>query len=246
MSLSDKTALVTGGARGIGAATVAALAREGAGVVIADIEQADGVVDGILANGGRAWWYQVDIADHREVEDMVRTAEGTAGPIDILVNNAGIISRGTVLDMSFEEWNRILAVNVTGTFNCCKAVIPSMVERHNGCIVNITSVAGKIGDITAAPAYGTSKGAVNALTKSLARQLADYGIRVNAVAPHAIETDMSAQWSEEKRRAIIAEIPLHRLGLPEDVAQAVVYLVSDAAGFITGEILDVNGGYLMD
>lgn len=246
MSLSDKTALVTGGARGIGAATVAALAREGAGVVIADIEQADGVVDGILANGGRAWWYQVDIADHREVEDMVRTAEGIAGPIDILVNNAGIISRGTVLDMSFEEWNRILAVNVTGTFNCCKAVIPSMVERHNGCIVNITSVAGKIGDITAAPAYGTSKGAVNALTKSLARQLADYGIRVNAVAPHAIETDMSAQWSEEKRRAIIAEIPLHRLGLPEDVAQAVVYLVSDAAGFITGEILDVNGGYLMD
>ena len=246
MSLSDKTALVTGGARGIGAATVAALAREGAGVVIADIEQADGVVDGILANGGRAWWYQVDIADHREVEDMVRTAEGIAGPIDILVNNAGIISRGTVLDMSFEEWNRILAVNVTGTFNCCKAVIPSMVERHNGCIVNITSVAGKIGDITAAPAYGTSKGAVNALTKSLARQLADYGIRVNAVAPHAIETDMSAQWSEEKRRAIIAEIPLHRLGLPKDVAQAVVYLVSDAAGFITGEILDVNGGYLMD
>ncbi len=246
MSLSDKTALVTGGARGIGAATAAALAREGAGVVIVDIEQADGVVDGILANGGRAWWYQVDVSDHRAVEDMVRTAEGTAGPIGILVNNAGIISRGTVLDMSFEEWNRIIAVNVTGTFNCCKAVIPSMVKRLDGCIVNITSVAGKIGDITAAPAYGTSKGAVNALTKSLARQLADYGIRVNAVAPHAIETDMSAQWSEEKRRAIIAEIPLHRLGLPEDVAQAVVYLVSDAAGFITGEILDVNGGYLMD
>lgn len=246
MSLSDKTALVTGGARGIGAATVAAIAREGAGVVIADIEQADGVVDSIRAKGGRAWWYQVDISDHRKVEDMVRTAEGTAGPIDILVNNAGIISRGTILDISLEEWNRILAVNVTGTFNCCKAVIPSMVERHKGCIVNITSVAGKIGDITAAPAYGTSKGAVNALTKSLARQLAGYGIRVNAVAPHAIETDMSAQWSEEKRRAIIAEIPLHRLGLPEDVAQAVVYLASDAAGFITGEILDVNGGYLMD
>ncbi len=246
MSLSGKTALVTGGARGIGAATAAALAREGAGVVIVDIEQADGVVDGILANGGKAWWYQVDVSDHRAVEDMVRTAEGTAGPIGILVNNAGIISRGTVLDISFEEWNRILAVNVTGSFNCCKAVIPSMVERHDGRIVNITSVAGKIGDITAAPAYGTSKGAVNALTKSLARQLADYGIRVNAVAPHAIETDMSAQWSEEKRRAIIAEIPLHRLGLPADVAQAVVYLVSDAAGFITGEILDVNGGYLMD
>lgn len=246
MSLSGKTVLVTGGARGIGAATAMAVAREGAGVVIADLEQADSVVDGIRAKGGRAWWYQVDISDHCEIENMVSTAEGTAGPIDILVNNAGIISRGTILDITFEEWNRVLEVNVTGTFNCCKAVIPSMVERHNGCIVNITSVAGKTGDITAAPAYGTSKGAVNALTKSLARQLAGYGIRVNAVAPHAIETDMSAQWSEEKRQAIIAEIPLHRLGLPEDVAQAVVYLASDAAGFITGEILDVNGGFLMD
>lgn len=246
MSLSGKTALVTGGARGIGAATAVALAGEGAGVVIADIEQAGGRVDGIRADGGRAWSYQVDISDHCEVEEMVRMAEKTAGPIGILVNNAGIIGRGTVLDMSSEEWNRILAVNVTGTFNCCKAVIPSMVERRDGCIVNITSVAGKIGDTTAAPAYGASKGAVNALTKSLARQLADYGIRVNAVAPHAIDTDMSAQWSEEKRRAIITEIPLHRLGSPEDVAQAVVYLVSNVAGFITGEILDVNGGYLMD
>lgn len=246
MNLAGNTALITGASRGIGAATALALARAGADIIIVDVKSADRIVEQIAAVKRRAWSYQVNIADHRQVEQAVHAAQRVAGPIGILVNNAGIIKRGTLLDMSHDDWQEVLAVNINGTFNCCKAVVPSMIEHGDGRIVNITSVAGKVGDITAAPAYGTSKGAINAFTKSLARQLAEYGIRVNAVAPHAIETDMSAEWSEQKRRAVINEIPLRRLGSVDDVAQAVVYLASDAAGFITGEILDVNGGYLMD
>jgi 3-oxoacyl-[acyl-carrier protein] reductase len=137
-------------------------------------------------------------------------------------------------------------VNVNGNFYLCKAAIPHMIRQKGGSVLNITSIAGKMGDITAAPVYGTSKGAINTLTKSLARQLAEYGIRVNAVAPHAIETDMSAEWSPEKRKAVIESIPLKRMGQPHDVAQAALFLVSDSASFITGETINVNGGYLMD
>ena len=121
-----------------------------------------------------------------------------------------------------------------------------MIKQGGGRIVNVSSIAGKMGDLTASPAYGTSKGAINTLTKSLARQLAGYGITVNAVAPHAIETDMSAEWSEEKRREVVGAIPLKRLGRPEEVAEAVLFLASPKTSFITGEITDVNGGYLMD
>ncbi len=128
----------------------------------------------------------------------------------------------------------------------CKAFLPDMVAKRCGKIVNVTSIAGKIGDITASPAYGTSKGAVNTFTRSLARQLAEYGITVNAVAPHAIETDMSAEWSDEKRRNVVASIPLKRMGTSGEVAAAVLFLASDEASFITGETLNVNGGYLMD
>jgi len=139
-----------------------------------------------------------------------------------------------------------MEVNLKGTFNCCKAVAGIMKQQGYRKIVNISSIAGKTGDITSAPGYGSSKAGIDALTKTLARQLAPYGINVNAVSPHAIETEMSAQWSEERRREIIASIPLGRLGKPEDVAEAVLFLASDHASFITGEILDVNGGALMD
>ncbi|UCE34248.1 MAG: SDR family oxidoreductase, partial [Deltaproteobacteria bacterium] len=140
----------------------------------------------------------------------------------------------------------VIRVNLKGTFNCCKAVVAVMKRQKSGKIINVSSIAGKMGDITSAPGYGPSKAAVDALTKTLARQLAQYKINVNAVAPHAIETEMSAQWSEEKRKSIIEAIPLKRLGKPEDVAEAVIFLASDRANFITGEILDVNGGLLMD
>jgi 3-oxoacyl-[acyl-carrier protein] reductase len=140
----------------------------------------------------------------------------------------------------------VLSVNLGGTFNCAQEVVPLMMKQGEGKIINVSSIAGKVGDLASAPSYGASKGAINVFTMSLARELAAYNISVNAVAPHAIETDMSREWSEEKRRQIVESIPLKRLGKPQDVAEAVAFLASDAANFITREILDVSGGYLMD
>ena len=244
--LAGRTSLITGAARGIGKAIATRFAGEGASLILADLRDSAELLDSLRRDGARALSFQVDITDAAAVSAMVDQVTASFGPIDILVNNAGIITRGTIMDLTYEAWKRVLDVNVNGTFNCCKAVIPSMVKAGFGRILNISSIAGKMGDITAAPAYGASKGAINALTKSLARQLAQFGITVNAVAPHAIETEMSAEWSAEKRSEIIRGIPLKRLGKPREVADAALFLVSDAAGFITGEIMDVNGGTLMD
>lgn len=246
MSLQETTAVVTGASRGIGAAIARTLAGHGLSVAVADLTRGDDVVESIRETGGTARSYEVDISDPIAVQKILSAVEAEMGPVEVLVNNAGIIARGSMMDITHQQWQHVLTVNVTGTFNCCKAVLPTMIKLKKGSIINISSVAGKMGDVTAAPAYGTSKGALNALTMSLAREFAAYGIRVNAVAPHAIETDMSRQWSDDKRRSIIAGIPLGRLGTPDDVAEAVLYLASDRAAFITGEILDVNGGFLMD
>ncbi len=248
MKLENKVALVTGAARGIGRAIALALAREGADVIVTDVDQvrAEEVVKEINSVGRRANLIKADIAKREEVKELIREALAQFGRIDILVNNAGIIKRGSLEDHSEEDWDRVIAVNLKGTFNCSQEVAPLMKQQGWGRIINISSIAGKVGDLASAPSYGSSKGAVNALTKSLARELAPHGINVNAVAPHAIETEMSAEWPEEKRREIISQIPLGRLGRPEEVAEAVVFLASEGAGFIIGEILDVNGGYLMD
>ena len=246
MILKGKTALVTGAARGIGKAVALRLALEGAAVVLIDLRDTSPAAEEIEKKGGRAVPLEIDITDSAAVTKAVAETASRLGGIDILVNNAGIIARGTVLDLDIDLWKRVMEVNVNGTFNCCRAVLPYMIKQGGGKILNITSIAGKMGDITAAPVYGTSKGAVNTLTKSLARQLAGYHINVNAVAPHAIETDMRAEWSPEKRHQVIDGIPLKRLGKPEEVAEAALFLVSEAASFITGEILNVNDGALMD
>jgi 3-oxoacyl-[acyl-carrier protein] reductase len=246
MLLRNRTALVTGAAKGIGKAIAIRYAEEGAAVILADLLETAEPLETITRSGGRALSVRVDITDAAAVEAMVAKAVSTFGTMDILVNNAGIITRGTILELTLETWKKVLDVNVNGAFNCVKAVIPHMVKNRYGRILTISSVAGKTGDITAAPAYGTSKGALNSFTKSLARQLAEFGITANAIAPHAIETDMSAEWSEDKRRAVIGGIPLKRLGKAQEVAEAALFLVSDGAGFITGEILDQNGGFFMD
>lgn len=248
MKLKDRGAIITGAARGIGKAIALILVREGARVALVDIEKErlETLKQEVEKKGGQAIPLSCDITKSSEVMAMVNQVYNVFGRIDILVNNAGIIRRGTIETVTEEDWDRVMEVNLKGTFLCSKAVVEVMKKQGYGKIVNVSSIAGKMGDITSAPGYGPSKAGVDALTKTLARQLASYGINVNGVSPHAIETEMSAQWSAERRKEIIASIPLGRLGKPEDVAEAVLFLASDEASFITGEILDVNGGALMD
>ncbi|MBC7189353.1 SDR family oxidoreductase, partial [Candidatus Aerophobetes bacterium] len=195
MRFKNKVVIVTGGARGIGKATAMSFAREGATVSVVDIdlEEAKKVALQITSAGGEALALKADVSNEKEVEKMIDTIYSKFGKIDILVNNAGIIRRGSTSEHTHQEWDRVIAVNLRGTFNCAKAVIPIMKKQRYGKIINVSSVAGKIGDIASAPSYGSSKGAINTLTKSLARELAEYGIYVNAVAPHAIQTEMSSE-----------------------------------------------------
>jgi 3-oxoacyl-[acyl-carrier protein] reductase len=248
MKLKDRVAIVTGAARGIGKAIALTLLREGGKLAIidSDRERLEILKKEFEKENKEVIVIPCDITKSSDVKEMAVQVHKKFGRIDILVNNAGIIRRGTIETVTEEDWDRVIEVNLKGTFNCCKAVVEIMKNQNYGKIVNVSSIAGKLGDITSAPGYGPSKAGIDALTKTLARQLAPYGINVNAVSPHAIETEMSAQWSEERRKEIIASIPLGRLGKPEDVAEAVLFLVSDEASFITGEILDVNGGALMD
>jgi len=249
MKLKDRVAIVTGGARGIGKAIVQTFVREGAKVALVDIEEIkklEALKRETEKMGGEVITISCDITKSSDVNEMVGKVQKAFGRVDILVNNAGIIRRGTIETVTEEDWDRVIEVNLKGTFNCSKAVVEIMKQQRYGKIVNVSSIAGKMGDITSAPGYGSSKAGMDALAKTLARQLAPHGINVNGVSPHAIETEMSAQWSEERREEIMASIPLGRLGKPEDVAEAVLFLASDDASFITGEILDVNGGALMD
>ena len=249
MTFKGQIALVTGAQRGIGKAIAEAFAREEAHVILndsCDEEELVKTADKLSTYEGQCVAMRADVSQSDEVKVMLDRVEERFQRLDILVNNAGIIRRGSIETVSEEEWDQVINVNLKGTFNCCKAAADLMIKQRAGKIINVSSIAGKTGDITSAPGYGPSKAAIDGLTKTLARQLAGYGIHVNGVAPHAIETDMSAEWSEEKRRAIIEAIPLKRLGRPQDVADAVLFLASNKADFITGEILDVNGGFLMD
>ncbi|MDR7522587.1 MAG: SDR family NAD(P)-dependent oxidoreductase [Armatimonadota bacterium] len=248
MDLAGRRALVTGAGRGIGRAIARRLAASGASVVVNDphADDAEAVVEAIRHAGGRAAAWAADVSDYDAVVRMVAAAQQTFGGLEILVNNAGIIRRGTLETMSLDDWHRVIAVNLTGTFYCCRAAVPLLKAAGGGRIINIASIAGKAGDLTSAPGYGPSKAGIIALTKSLARALAPWGVTVNAVAPHAVETEMSAQWSLETRAAVLAGIPLGRLCTEDEVAAAVLFLASPLAGFITGETLDINGGAWMD
>jgi 3-oxoacyl-[acyl-carrier protein] reductase len=243
----DDIAVVTGAARGIGKAVAERLAAQGDVVVVVDLDgsAAEKTAGEIRAAGRRARAAAVDVSSYKDVEALMAGIAREHGGIDVLVNNAGIIRRGTLQTVTEQDWDAVMAVNLKGTFNCCKHAVPWMLGRDRGRIVNVASISGRAGDITSAPGYGPSKAGMINLTKTLAAELAPHGITVNAVAPHAIATEMSGQWSEEKRQRIIQSIPLGRLGLPEEVAAAVAFLASAEAGFITGATLDINGGALM-
>lgn len=245
---AQRVAIVTGAGRGIGKAIARRLADGGCIVILADldVDSARRAAAEIGSGGAAAAPAPLDVSSYVDVERFVGDVHRQYGRIDILVNNAGIIRRGTLQSVTEQEWDDVIAVNLKGTFNCCKHAAPFMIEQRWGRIVNVASIAAKTGDITSAPGYGPSKAGVVNLTKTLARELAPYGITVNAVAPHAIETEMSAQWTNEMRQRVIQGIPLGRLGRPEEVAAAVAFFVSEEAGFITGATLDVNGGALMD
>ena len=246
--MEGKVAIVTGGASGIGKAIADRLADRGYTVVVCDINEEKGRALEKVSNKvkGTYVFKYCNVGEEEDIRRVVEEVEREYGGISVLVNNAGIIRRRKGEEIKISDWDDVFKINTRGAFIFCKYVSEVMKKQKSGRIINISSVASKMGDITSAPGYGPSKAAVNGLTKNFCPELAPYNITVNAVAPHAIETEMSAEWSEEMRQKIISEIPLKRLGQPSEVAAVVEFLVSDEAGFITGEIIDVNGGFLMD
>jgi len=248
MSFKGKVSLVTGGATGIGKATAVALSRRGAQVIILDIDRQGGELSAqeIRKAGFKAISMQLDIAKLADINHCISIVLGEFRRIDILINNAGIYSTISVPEMTEREWDRVLDVNLKGTFFLAQAVLPLMIRQKSGRIINVSSLSAKRGGVTSGVNYGVSKAGVLSVTKYLAKYAAPYGITVNAVVPGFCETKMFQMNSEEKRKEVIRSIPLGRVARPEEVAQAMVFLASDEAGYITGEILDVNGGIFMD
>jgi len=249
MRFKDKVAIVTGGASGIGAATVRALAKEGAKVMVADInlqglEKMDAEMK---AENLPFFGIQANVAHEIEVERIINKTISQFGGIDLLVNNAGISpkhngKKANLWEMSIAEWDQVMSVNIRGAFLCCHFAVPNMIERGGGAIVNVSSLAAKVGSALVGNHYVISKAGMVGLTKILAREVADYGIRVNAVAPGRIDTPMIWDMSEEFNKQYLTTVPLKRLGKPEDVADGILFLLSDAASYITGLVLDINGG----
>ena len=245
--LSGKVAIITGASRGIGKAIALRLAEHGASVVLNGTREQllSELADQITATGGQSAFVTGDVADPQTAELTVQTALDRFGRIDILVNNAGINTRSSTLDMALADWQRVLDINLNGTLHFCRAVLPTMIAQHDGRIVNISSTTAKTAHKNAAPAYGASKAAVNYLTLHLAQEMARHNIRVNAICPGPVETDMSSQWSDDYRNNVIQGIPLGRLGEPGQIADTVLFMASNLSDFVTGATLNVNGGTYM-
>jgi len=242
-SLEDRVALVTGGARGIGKAIALRLAEAGAKVAIVDLTDsgADAAREIEQATGKTTIFVKADVSKEADTKAAVAAVEQALGPVDILVNNAGITRDGLLLVMGENDWDAVLAVNLKGAFLMSKAVLRGMIKRRRGSIVSISSVVGRRGNAGQAN-YSAAKAGLIGLTKSLAREVASRNVRVNAVAPGYIETEMTAALPEAARTALINQIPLGRIGTPETVAEAVAFLAGDSASFITGAVLAVDGG----
>ncbi len=244
MRLTDKVALVTGGSRGIGCAIVGAVADAGAAVTLCarHAEAASEVAKAVESRGGRALAVAADVGKPEEAERLVTACLDRFGRLDILVNNAGVTRDNLVLRMKDEEWDQVLAVNLAGAFRCARAALrPMLRQKQGGRIINISSVVGSMGNVGQAN-YVAAKAGLAGLTRALAREVASRGITVNAVAPGFIETEMTAALPDSAKAAFLAQVPLGRFGSAAEVAATVAFLASEAAAYITGQIIHVNGG----
>ena len=247
MLLDGRHALVTGASRGIGRAVALALAAEGASVALnfaGNVAAAEAVRDEIERAGGKAILVPADVSDEGAVEAMVKTVAEAFGSIDILINNAGITRDGLLLRMKEADWDAVLNTNLKGVFLCAKAVSKLMVKKRYGRIVNMASVVGLVGNASQAN-YAAAKAGVIGFTKAMAKEMASRGITVNAIAPGFIHSDMTDILPDKVKEAMLAGIPLGRAGEPTDVAQAALFLASDQAAYITGQVLQVDGGMVM-
>jgi 3-oxoacyl-[acyl-carrier protein] reductase len=250
MRFKKKVAIITGSARGMGKEIAKGLAAEGASVIVSDInevaakEAAEEIRSSFKAGVVPV---RTDVKKKNEIQALVKYAEQEFGRIDILVNNAGICSLRAIEDVTEEEWDEMLDINLRGVFFCSQAVTPVMKRQQKGTILNLTSLAGKVGGVVVGPHYSASKAGVICLTKSFAKALAPYGVRVNAVSPGPVDTEMTRVWPRDMRENYARQVPLGgKFADMRDVSEAAFFLLSDKACHITGEILDVNGGLLMD
>jgi len=250
LDLTGRVALVTGASSGIGAATASVLADLGAIVALGyhqNEEGANQVLDQIMKEGGKALAICADMRRAADISSLVKRATDELGPIDILVNNAGsLVQRQAIRELTPERWNEIMNLNLTSVMLCSQAVATSMIERKRGAIINIVSIAGRTGGGPGAAAYSVAKGGLITFTKSLAKELAPYGVRVNAISPGVIDTPFHQVFSTpEMIRNFVTTIPLGRLGTPLECAKVIAFLASDASSYIVGETIEVNGGQLM-
>ena len=247
MDLKNKIVIVTGSRRGIGKVIALRLAKAGANVVVSDIniDDCNKVVEEIKTIGGNALAVKADISNPEEVKNVVKSTVKRFGKVDILVNNAGVYMQKPFTDVAEQDFDKILDINLKGVFLCSKAVVPEMIKQGKGKIINITSIAGQVGFANSS-AYCASKGAIINLTRELALELAQYKINVNAIGPGVIETAMTKDLlkDEATKETLLANIPLNRIGKPEDIANAALFLASDNADYITGITLFVDGGWL--